>query len=71
MSRRVTVLQDKPALGLESLLGTMGGTLNLWIGISFITLIEIIDLIFNVILHYTLKPKIQTESNKAPQGLQN
>ena len=70
MSLRATVLQDKPALGMESLLGAMGGTLNLWIGISFITLIEIIDMIFNVIFRFTLRPKDLTENCNVSQGLE-
>ena len=56
-SKRVWALEDKPALGLESLLGTMGGTLNLWIGISFVTVIELIELSLNATFWVSKRPK--------------
>ena len=63
-SERVTVMEDKEALGLESLLGTLGGTLNLWIGISFVTFIEIIDMIFNIIIGLTSRKKNHDEDRE-------
>ena len=59
-SSRLTVLEDKPALGLESLLGTIGGTLNLWIGISFVTVIEVIDMLLTLILGGISRPKVES-----------
>ena len=35
---------DKPSLTSEQLFGTIGGLFNLWIGITFFTLIELLDL---------------------------
>jgi hypothetical protein len=36
---------DNPLVSIESLFGNMGGLLNLWVGITFITLVEIVDLV--------------------------
>ena len=36
--------RDEPSFTAESLIGTLGGTLNLWIGISFVTLFELLEL---------------------------
>ena len=69
-SSRLTVLEDKPALGLESLLGTMGGTLNLWIGISFVTVIEIIDMLLTLILGGISRPKIDDSPGDEKQTSQ-
>ena len=43
-STRVDKLLDKPSITPESLIGTLGGTLNLWIGISILTLFELLEL---------------------------
>ena len=69
-SNRLTILEDKPALGLESLLGTMGGTLNLWIGISFVTVIELIDMVLTLILGGISRPKVKDSPGDEQQHSQ-
>ena len=59
----VTIMEDKEAIGLESLLGALGGMLNLWIGISFVTVIEIIDVIFKIILGLTSRKRVSDEKS--------
>ncbi len=44
----VTHLVDKPIMTMETVLAGLGGTLNLWIGISFITIVEILDLLIKI-----------------------
>ena len=41
--------QDVPAVNFESFIGSLGGILNLWIGLSFITVIEVIELAINLV----------------------
>ncbi len=55
----ITSLIDKPAVTIESLIGSMGGTLNLWIGISFVTIVEVIEVIFSLcrLVVYAIKEK--------------
>ncbi len=43
--KETTKMVDKPAISPEALFGNVGGILNLWIGITFITVIEVIDLV--------------------------
>ena len=43
----VTKHEDKPTICFETLIGSVGGILNLWIGISFFTLLEILELLYN------------------------
>ena len=69
-SSRLTVLEDKPALTMESLLGTMGGTLNLWIGISFVTIIELIDMLLTLILGGISRPKVEDSPGNEKQDSQ-
>ncbi len=48
--RPVTIyMVDKPVITLASFLGGLGGIFNLWIGLSFITLIEILDLLISIL----------------------
>ena len=42
----MTELIDKPTLTVEQLFGSLGGLFNLWIGITFFTLIELFDLCY-------------------------
>ena len=42
--------QAIPDVTLETFVGTLGGILDLWIGISFITIIEFIDLCISMVL---------------------
>jgi hypothetical protein len=44
-----SVLETKqqPAITRDTLFGSIGGNLNLWIGITFFTIIELIELCYN------------------------
>ena len=44
----VTKYKDVPAVSLSSFIGTLGGILNLWVGLSFITVIELMELLMNI-----------------------
>ena len=46
---KVFVLKDIPLTDFMSIFGSACGILNLWVGISFVTLVEVIDLGFRVI----------------------
>ena len=48
-SHLVTELVETPDLTSEGILGTVGGLLNLWIGISFVTLFEVLDLLYRIV----------------------
>ena len=41
----VQQLRDEPSLPAETLIGIFGGLMNLWIGISFVTLFEVIEML--------------------------
>ena len=43
----LTVLREHEALGVEALIGNLGGMLNLWVGISFVTAIELVEMCIN------------------------
>ena len=45
-AEQTTLMEDYPVLSLESLFGNMGGILNLWVGITFVTAVEIMDLLW-------------------------
>ena len=45
----VTELKDEESITVPTLLANVGGSLNLWIGITFCTLIELIDLIYRLL----------------------
>ena len=47
---------DMPAVTLENFIGSLGGILNLWVGLSFITIVEVIELVIKV-LRKILIPK--------------
>ena len=44
----LTIYSDVPSVTLDSFFGTMGGVLNLWIGVTFFTLIELFDLVYKL-----------------------
>ena len=51
-SELVEVISEHPVMRWDLILATIGGALNLWIGISFMTLIELTELGFNVCTLY-------------------
>ena len=61
----VTEYRDIPAITFESFIGSLGGILNLWVGLSFITIIEIIDLIINLLLTYSKNKHLRVNFENA------
>ena len=59
--KKKTVYTTKPAVTWETLFSNIGGTLNLWIGITFITFVEVFELIFDVFMSYMLPEKKKKE----------
>ncbi len=44
LGRPVTVhMVDKPVISLAAFIGGIGGTFNLWVGLSFVTFVEVLD----------------------------
>ena len=43
----LTLMSEKESMGIEALIGNLGGVLNLWVGISFVTAVEILEMFFN------------------------
>ena len=39
---------DVPSLTSDGLFGNLGGLFNLWIGITFFTFVEILDLLYKI-----------------------
>ena len=37
--------KEVPLVGLEQVIGNVGGILNLWVGITFLTVIEIAEIV--------------------------
>ena len=46
----ITYVTSQPSTTIATALGSFGGILNLWIGITFFALIELVELIYNVTL---------------------
>ena len=46
-----TVVTDTQQWTFVSLAGSLGGILNLWIGITFVTFVEVCDLVYQLIAH--------------------
>ena len=61
-------VQIKPAVTGEFLFGSLGGNLNLWIGISFATLIEFMELIMNMVMVW-LRRKVDDPKKEDEQDM--
>jgi hypothetical protein len=59
-----SVLQQiqQPAITRDTLFGSIGGNLNLWIGITFFTLIELIELCYSFVTMFW-KREVHTRSS--------
>ena len=44
----MTVYRKEASVGVETLIGNIGGVLNLWIGITFVTIMEVIEMFVNM-----------------------
>ena len=59
-TRGVTIYDEVPTVTFSALLGALGGILNLWIGITFFTFIEVIELVYNLIAIRCKHPETQS-----------
>ena len=48
-STNVVAIEDKRSMSLTTLFAGLGGTLNLYSGISFIIIVELIDLFYRIL----------------------
>ena len=63
---QVVHFKDTPALNRETFVGSLGGTLNLWIGVTFITLIEIVQLLYNLLTGISIPQTIEPRTISKP-----
>ena len=47
--RHPYVISDTPSMPLESLLSNVGGTFSLWLGVTVMLLVEIVELIVTMV----------------------
>jgi len=58
-TKQYTLITQSPKMQLFDLVSSIGGILGLFIGFSFLTLIEFIDIIFKIIFCYITKKEIE------------
>jgi hypothetical protein len=46
----LTISTDRESISIDSVMGSMGGVLNLWVGITFITVMEVVDFCISTII---------------------
>ena len=70
MDDMVTTETDKPAITIEGVIGNLGGILNLWIGFTFITIMEFVDFFLTIAMDRFWGAKIQAGEKRArkPNG---
>ncbi len=56
-TENLVILEDKPKMTITDLFASVGGTLNLYSGISFILVIEIIDLLYKLLFDCPAKQR--------------
>ena len=49
LQNTIEEINESPSLSFSSFMGSLGGLLNLWIGITFITLVELVEFLYNFI----------------------
>ena len=59
-----TVITESPAMSFVSLCSSIGGTLSLFLGVSVLSIVEVIELLIEVILIYS-KNIVNAENNKS------
>jgi len=64
MDDTITTEEDQPAIKLEALFGSLGGILNLWIGFTFITIMEVIDFFLTIIMDKFCYTKVYDDRGK-------
>ena len=69
--RAVLRYEDTPMLTGSAMFGTLGGVLNLWIGITFVTFIELLELFYRVSLISAYRMKLATFGQDVVYPLSN
>jgi len=64
MADTITIDQDKPAIKIETIFGSLGGILNLWIGFTFITIMEFVDLFLTIVLEKISASRVEAADKK-------
>jgi Amiloride-sensitive sodium channel len=69
------VIADSPAMTLDDLLSSFGGTLSLWLGITVMFLVELVDLfisfVYAIFPAYLRKKRTETPSTTTKAGSSN
>ena len=63
-SSLVETNSQKAALGLVDILASIGGQSGLWIGISFLSLIEVMEVLYRLIQHQFCRLRDQYRNKK-------
>ena len=63
-NKNLVIIEDRQAMSLTDLLASLGGTLNLYSGISFILIVEAIDLLYG--LFFVCPDKKEVEQSNGP-----
>ena len=64
----VTMLDDEESISVATLLSNVWGSLNLWIGITFCTIIELIDLLYRILCHNHGNKEISSQGQGQIKG---
>jgi hypothetical protein len=59
---------DKPAITVEGIIGNLGGILNLWIGFTFITIMEFVDFFLTVAMDRFWTTKLNGDEKKSDKS---
>jgi len=62
--KSVSLVTDIPAITWETLASNLGGSFNLWLGISVPTVAEIIELIYSMVMIWWKRKKPEVKPNK-------
>ena len=56
------ILKDVPSLTADKMMGLIGGGLSLWLGVTIMTLIEVVEFVFTLFDIYFNKKKVSTQN---------
>ncbi|RMZ92818.1 acid-sensing ion channel 1 [Brachionus plicatilis] len=60
---KVTEIRQSPSITWDGLVGSVGGTLGLFLGISFLSFVELIDLLFQIVFNKTSNKVFSSTEN--------
>ena len=67
----VTIETDKAAITLEGIIGNLGGILNLWIGFTFITIMEVVDFFLTIAMDRFWAAELNDDNKKVGESNKN